>query len=285
MNNKVFTSVLLVVIVLLLGMGVLSKQNGSSGLQQVLNQQTAILQAQNRLEAQIGSQSSNNNVDATTAIQLATAISRISDLETRIKSLEAKIDQAARAVPQAAPNMPPAPDPNIVYTIPVAHTPVIGPKNAKVTITEFMDLECPFCARFHPPIEEVLKAYPKDVNYVIKNFPLDFHPQARPAAKAGLAAAEQGKYREMINKILENRDKLSEETYKRIAGEIGLNVSKFEKDLKENDAKYQDMIQKDIQLGGQVNVRGTPSFYMNGKVTNARDFNSLKAEIDAILNK
>lgn len=285
MDNKVFTSVLLVVIVLLLGMGFLSKQNGSSGIQQVLNQQTAILQAQNRLEAQVGSRSTNTGMDTASAIQLATALSRISDLETRIKSLETKIEQAARAVPQAAANVPQAPDPNIVYTIPVAHTPVIGAKNAKITITEFMDLECPFCARFHPPIEEVLNAYPKDVNYLIKNFPLDFHPHAKPAAKAALAASEQGKYREMVNKLLENRDKLGEELYKKSAQEIGLNVAKFEKDLKDNDAKYQDMIQKDIQLGGQVGVRGTPSFYMNGKVTNARDFNSLKAEIDAILGK
>ncbi|MBP9853309.1 MAG: thioredoxin domain-containing protein [Candidatus Omnitrophica bacterium] len=279
MDNKVSSTILLVVIILLLAIGILNKQNNSSDMQQLMNHQTAILQAQNRLEARLGTTSSGSG---DSVIQLSAALMKISDLETRLKAIETKIEQGAK--PQAA-NMPPAPNMNTVYTIPLAHTPLVGSKDAKVTITEFMDLECPFCARFHAPIVEALKAYPNDVNYVIKNFPLSFHANAKPAAKAALAAAEQGKYIEMIDKILENRAALGEETYKRIAGEIGLDVTKFSEDLKNNDAKYEDMIQKDIQLGGQVGVRGTPSFYMNGKVTNARDFNALKTEIDVILKK
>lgn len=289
MDTKIFNSVMLVVLVVLVAAGIFSKQNGSSDLQQLINQQTAIMQAQNRLEAQLSNQSGNKDAGTAVALQMATALSRITDLETRIRKMEGSVQEiAARPTPTAAAPVrqaPPAPDPNIVHNIPVAHSPVIGPKNAKVTITEFMDLECPFCARFHPPIQQVLKAFPNDVNYVVKNFPLNFHPNSRTAAKAALAAAEQGKYQQMVDKLLENRASLGSETYSRIAKEIGLNVNKFEKDLKDNDTKYEGFIQKDMQLAGQVGVRGTPTFYINGKTTSARDFNSLKAEIDKLLGR
>ncbi|MCA9404273.1 MAG: thioredoxin domain-containing protein, partial [Candidatus Omnitrophica bacterium] len=290
MDTKVFNSVMLVVLVVLVAVGIFSKQGGSGDLQQLINQQTAIMQAQNRLEAQLGNRSGDAGASTAVALQMATALSRISDLESRIKSIEGDVKQlAARPAPAAAAptpqQAPPGPDPTQKYDIPVAHTPVIGPRNAKVTITEFMDMECPFCARFHPPIQQVLKAYPNDVNYMVKNFPLSFHPNAKPAAKAALAAAEQGKYGPMIDKMLENRTALGPEMYKTWAGEIGLNVAKWEKDLKNNDAKYEQIIQKDMQLAAQVGVRGTPTFYINGRVTMARDFNALKAEIDKILSE
>lgn len=291
MDTKVFNSVMLVVLVVLVAVGIFSKQGGSSDVQQLINQQTAIMQAQNRLEAQLSNRAGNDGGNTAVALQMATALSRISDLESRIKTIEGDVKQlAARPAPTVqaptpTPQAPPGPDPTRQYDIPVAHTPVIGPRNAKVTITEFMDLECPFCARFHPPIQQVLKSYPNDVNYMVKNFPLSFHPNAKPAAKAALAAAEQGKYGPMIDKLLENRASLGPDTYKRIAQEIGLNIGKWEKDLKNNDAKYEQIIQKDMQLAAQVGVRGTPTFYINGRVTMARDFNALKAEIDKILSE
>lgn len=292
MDTKVFNSVMLVVLVVLVAVGIFSKQSGSSDLQQLINQQTAIMQAQNRLEAQLSTKGGNDSSNTAVALQMASALSRISDIENKLRTVDDAVQKlaarpAAAAAPTPAPvrQAPPGPDPSTVHDIPVAHTPVIGSKTAKVTIAEFMDLECPFCARFHPPIKQVLEAYPNDVNYLIKNFPLNFHPHAKPAAKAALAAAEQGKYAQMIDKILENRTALGPETYKRVAGEIGLNVAKWEKDLKNNDAKYEDIIAKDMRLAGQVGVRGTPTFYINGKITAARDFASLKAEIDQILGK
>jgi len=149
---------------------------------------------------------------------------------------------------------------------------------------EFVDFQCPFCARFHPPLNEVLKAYPKQVNYVVKNFPLAFHPQARPAAKVAFAAGEQGKYWEMVDALLENGSSLSEAKYNELAESLGLNVKKFMADYKNKDEQWEDYIQKDIALASQVNVRGTPTFYLNGKKTNARDVNGFKREIDQILN-
>jgi protein-disulfide isomerase len=150
-----------------------------------------------------------------------------------------------------------------------------------VTIVAFDDYQCPFCARFHAPIVDVLKAYPDKVNFMIKNYPLPFHPQAIPSAKAVLAAGEQGKYFEMADALLADNKDLSEERFKKEAERLGLNVERFMKDY--NDARWQDMIQKDLALGQNINVEGTPTFFINGRKSQARDLDSWKKEIDQIL--
>jgi protein-disulfide isomerase len=85
---------------------------------------------------------------------------------------------------------PPPEDYNKVYPIPIADSPVRGDADGPVTIVEFSDFQCPFCARAAPVIEDVLKKYPKGVRFVYKQFPLPMHPMARPAAQASLAAQE-----------------------------------------------------------------------------------------------
>ena len=186
--------------------------------------------------------------------------------------------------PPTAARQPMAEDLNKVHNIPVGNSPVQGNPNAKVTIVEFSDFQCPYSQRFHPIVSEVLKAYPKDVKFVFKNFPLRFHSEARPAAKALLAAKEQGKYWEMMDALFQNGRNLGEEKYKELAGQLGLNVGKFMKDLKERDAHWEKLINEDEAMVNAVNVMGTPTFYINGKKTQARDMASFKAEIDRILN-
>ena len=108
MDTKVFNSVMLVVLVVLVAVGIFSKQGGSSDLQQLINQQTAIMQAQNRLEAQMGNQAGGDSGTTAMALQLATTLSRVSDLETRIKKLEGNVQQlAARPAPAPTPLPPP----------------------------------------------------------------------------------------------------------------------------------------------------------------------------------
>ena len=187
--------------------------------------------------------------------------------------------------PVAAPQARRADTPNEVYDIEIAQSPVRGNQGASVTIVEFVDFQCPFCGRFHPPLEDVLKTYPNEVKYILKNFPLSFHPQARPAAKAALAAGEQGKYYEMADLLLENGNQLSEEKFKELAGKIGLDVDKFIADYKEKDAQWEKIIEADMALGGRINVGGTPTFFLNGRNTNARDVNSWKTEIEKILKE
>lgn len=214
-------------------------------------------------------------------------------LERRVLALEKKVEKLVASLgnlgapPQAAQRRPGPPSDEYakVHKINVAHSPVRGNKKAPVTIVEFVDFQCPFCSRFHPMIDKVLAAYPKKVNYVLKNFPLSFHPQAKPAAKAAFAAGEQGKYWEMTDLLLNNNTQLGKEKFEEWAKDIGLNVKKFKKDYEKKDAAWEKLIKADMTLGQEVQVRGTPTFYINGRKTQARDLSTFKKEIDAILKK
>lgn len=206
-------------------------------------------------------------------------VAKLEAIERRLASLEQKISAPA---PAAAPQ-PPQEDLNKVYELPVGHSAVKGKKDAPITIVKFSDIQCPFCNRFYPPINEVLKAYPNQVKFMVKNYPLPFHPKAKPAAKLALAAKEQGKYFEMFEALLQNGANTDEDKVKEIAKAIGLNYKKLMDDFKNKDAQWEKQIEEDMALAEKSDVRGTPTFFLNGKKTNARDFNSFKGEIDKIL--
>ena len=172
-----------------------------------------------------------------------------------------------------------------VYDIDIGDSVVSGPKDAPITIVEFVDFQCPYCARFHPLVLEALKAYSGKVRAVIKNYPLPFHKEALPAAKAAFAAGEQGKYWEMANAILSDNSNLNDKLYRGLAKKIGLNTQKFSSDLKEKDGLWQEYVQKDIALGNRIDVRGTPTIYINGRKTQARNIAGFKEEIESVLRK
>ncbi|MCA9402253.1 MAG: thioredoxin domain-containing protein [Candidatus Omnitrophica bacterium] len=266
-------SLLWVLIILLTGIcGLLYVQ------QRALDKRVMLLQEQSvRLSTAILN-SQNNNADNKTVKAID---QRLDYTEKKI----AKLDTIFGPGGIDAVKAPVRPDPvdfDTVYDIPVAHSPVIGDREAPVTIVMFVDFECPFCARYYTPLPELVQKLPGRVNYVIKNFPLTFQKQAVPAAKAALAAAEQGKYPQMVQALFDNRKGLSEQKYVDLAGEIGLDVERFKSDLRENDAKYDGYIQNDIRLGKKLDVRGTPSFYINGRVARSRDFQGFVEEIENI---
>lgn len=222
--------------------------------------------------------------------QLNEIINSQKTINQRLSTIEAKqmgilqiIQRGAGPGLAQAPRLP-SDDMNKQYTIDVGNSSINGNKDAKITIVEFSDFQCPFSQRFHPMVPPILKAYPKDVSYILKNFPLQFHPNARPAAKASLAAREQGKYWEMVEALFQNGHDLSEDKYAELAKQIGLNVDKFKKDLKEKDAQWEKLIQEDMTVANSCNVQGTPTFFINGKITSARDEASLKAAVEKILN-
>ncbi len=177
----------------------------------------------------------------------------------------------------------PSADVNKVHKIPIGNSPVKGAFNAPVTIFEFSDFQCPYCAKAQPMLREVLKAYPDKVKLVYKNYPLAFHKQARNAAKAAHAAGEQGKYWEMHDKIFEKYNKLTEESFTEFAKQMGLDMNKFSADY--SSGKYDKQIQEDMNIAEKVGVRGTPTFFINGKLQQRRSFNDFKAAIDKILKK
>ena len=131
----------------------------------------------------------------------------------------------------------------------------------------------------------MLEAYPKQVKLVFKQFPLSFHIYARPAALATLAAARQGKFWEMHDMIFQNQAKLGDAQgkprFSEFAREIGLNMAKYEKDLK--DPSLEAALVKDAKDAADARVTGTPTLYVNGKKVYDRSFPGLKKMIDAAL--
>ncbi len=215
---------------------------------------------------------------------------RIAEIDRTEKSIENRLGELAQIQDKinaiganAQPQQPPPEDMNKIYTIDPGVSAIIGKKDAPVTIVEFSDFQCPFCARFYPVAKDVLAAYPNQVRLIVKNFPLPFHPNARPAAKLAMAANEQGKFQGMMESLLANGGDVTEPKIKEYAKNLGLDYNKLMADYKNKDAQWEKQIQDDMQLGGNVDMRGTPTFYLNGRKTNARDLNGFKAQIDAIL--
>jgi protein-disulfide isomerase len=150
--------------------------------------------------------------------------------------------------------------------IPVDGSPVRGPADARVTLVEFSDFECPFCSAAVKQVDIVMAAYPKDVKLIYKQFPLSMHPHAQFAAEASLAAREQGKFWEMYDLLFKNYQRLSRENVMLWAKQLGLDVDKFKADI--DARKYKAVVEKDLADGEAAGVYGTPSFYINGKQYN-----------------
>jgi len=133
-------------------------------------------------------------------------------------------------------------------------------------------------------VDQVLKAYPKEVKFVYKEFPLTtIHQNALNAARAAVAAQQQGKFWEMHDKLFANQRTLSPDNVKQYAQQIGLNVAKFEKDL--TSPEVQKQIDDDMKLAQEAEVRGTPTLFLNGKRVMNRNFEGLKEMIDEALKQ
>ena len=123
----------------------------------------------------------------------------------------------------------------------------------------------------------MLEKYPLQVKLVFKNYPLRKHTFAKKAAVAAFAARRQGKFWEYHDLLFENGDSLSDEKFRDIARELGLDLERFEKDL--NDLKIVARINQDIRLGAHMGVRGTPTVFINGNVARARTLEALEAAV------
>lgn len=121
------------------------------------------------------------------------------------------------------------------------------------------------------------------MRFVYKNYPLPFHKNAMPAAKAAVAAGKQGKFWEMHDKIFENSRTLNDDFYAKAAGEIGLDVEKFKKDMESPEVKK--IIDDEMKEARVAGVRGTPTIFINGKKPQGRSFELYKSIIDAALKE
>jgi len=158
--------------------------------------------------------------------------------------------------------------------IPTAGSPVMGPADAPVTLVEFSDFQCPYCSLAVSKLNAVLKAYPKQVKLIFKQFPLDTHSQAAQAAAAAIAAHQQGKFWPMHDALFASRRDLSRPTILAIAGKTGLDMKRFTADL--DSAETKKTVARDVEDGDKAGVEGTPSVYINGQKYNG------SLELDAI---
>ena len=168
--------------------------------------------------------------------------------------------------------------------IPTLGSPVMGPANARITLVEFSDFQCPYCSKAVAQINATLKAYPNDVRLIFKQYPLDSHPAAAISAAASLAAHRQGKFWPMHDVMFANRSKLSRQSFLAWAKEIGLDMNRFTADL-DSDAIRKDVL-RDQADGDKAGVEGTPTVFLNGQRYNgdlAPD--AIKSVIDGELKR
>jgi protein-disulfide isomerase len=141
--------------------------------------------------------------------------------------------------------------------------PSVGPVNAPITLVEFSDFQCPYCAVAAPELHRVMRAFPQQIRLVFKEFPLDIHPLAPLAAAAAVAADKQGKFWDMHDAMFARRHSLDRDGLIATARDLGLDMDKFTADL--DSDKVKAVIAQDMREGDQVPIRGTPTLFINGQ--------------------
>src|SRR3954447_15377307 len=179
------------------------------------------------------------------------------------------------------------PEPKLLddpVAIPTLGSPVMGPANARVTLVEFSDFQCPYCSKAVEKINAVLKAYPNDVKLIFKQFPLDSHPQAQISAQAALSAHQQGKFWALHDVMFANKNSLSRKSILGWASGIGLDMKRFESDL-DSDA-IKKTVARDLTDGEKAGVEGTPTVFINGQRYNGElALDAIRPVIDGELKR
>ena len=207
------------------------------------------------------------------------------DLDDAIAKLELKILQ----------NQLPTKQPQLPVKISVDNDPIIGELDAPITIIEFSDFQCPFCARFHTQtLPLILEEYIEQgkVKLVFRDFPIQsIHPNALPASVAAECANEQGKFREMHDMLFDNQNEWNKQAtvdalslFSNYATKIQLEQETFDSCL--TSGKYIEEIKKDLDDGKNYGVSGTPGFFVGNEqigyveLKGAQPFESFKKIID-----
>lgn len=158
------------------------------------------------------------------------------------------------------------PDPDRVYTISTTGAHSKGSESARVTIVEFSDFQCPFCARAVPTLRQIHERYGADVRIVWKHLPLPIHKDAVPSALAAEAAGKQGRFWEFHDKLFASQDRLASDDLRLYARELQLDMTRFEADL--GNTENQKKIEADVAEAVALGITGTPGFFVNGRFIN-----------------
>lgn len=167
--------------------------------------------------------------------------------------------------------------PDQVKPIDVLGAPSIGAAGAPVTIVEFADFQCPFCATSVAVLDGIVNGFKPHVRLVFKHYPLGAHRYAEAAARAAVAAANQGKFWELHHKLLQNQHALSPTDLENYASEIGLDLARFKAEMA--SAETIARIKSDEAQGTRLGVTGTPSIFVNGRFFNLKYFDMAGGEL------
>lgn len=161
---------------------------------------------------------------------------------------------------------------------------VRGERQAKVSLVEYGDFQCPACANYEPLVQRLLQEFPKDLRLVYRHFPLDtIHRNAYAASRASEAAGKQGKFWEMHD-ILYERQKDWEKTsnvkemFVVYAKELGLDEEKFKSDF--DSKEIEERINHDLASGRRVGINSTPTFILNGQKIQPRSYDEFKRLVE-----
>ena len=194
---------------------------------------------------------------------------------------------AANYTAPPPPTDPPKPEiDEKVHRVLVGQSPALGPKDALVTIVEFQDLQCPFCKRVQPTLQQIRDRYPNDVRIVFKHNPLPFHPRALPAAQLLIEArAQKGDavFWKAVDSLFTSAPQLEDEHLLQVARDLGLNEARAKKAIARST---QLQIDRDQELAMDLLARGTPHFFINGRrLSGAQPLESFTSLIDVELEK
>jgi protein-disulfide isomerase len=224
-------------------------------------------------------------------------------LEIKNLLLQKELQAAREALqgrPAAAPAQAqaPAPAPETQLVLSIDGAPIKGEKNAKVTLIEFTDYQCPFCSRhFRETLPQIVNDYVNTgkVRYVLKEFPLEsIHPLAFKAAEAASCAGEQGKYWEMHERLFTNQNALAAQQLPSHAEAVGLDAPKFKSCLE--GGTYAAKVRKDLADAQKVGATGTPTFLLGitdpkatevktvRKLVGAQPYAAFKDAIESLLS-
>jgi protein-disulfide isomerase len=155
---------------------------------------------------------------------------------------------------------------------------VMGPPDARVTLVQYADFECLHCGRAFPILRELRESMGQALRFVYRHFPLSGHPHAQAAAEAAEAAAAQGKFWAMHDKLFTFQLALDEEALETYAEEIGLDLARFRDDVRTH--VHAERVRRDVESGRASGVTGTPTFFIDGaRYGDGRDLDALSAAL------
>jgi protein-disulfide isomerase len=203
------------------------------------------------------------------------------------QALAAAPSRPACAVPQGAPcpgalaaagGEAPG-EVQVAGPVEVGRSPARGPAQAPITLVLFSDFECPFCGRVEATLAALEAAYPGKIRFVWKHFPLEFHPNARAAARAAVAAGEQGRFWEMRSLLLGAQTQLGAGDLEQHARALGLDLARFRASLA--GPASDEVVEADVRQGRALGVTGTPVLFINRrKLVGAQPLPVMKAAVD-----